>query len=241
MKTGRSASFTLIELLVVIAIIAILAAMLLPTLGMARESAKKAHCASNLKQVGLSLSMYMTDNQGFLCGVESWNGWALAYAGSCSMERAQAGGVGYTQDAYYTRLLNTIIYCKSSLSKTTFPYQCSPSGIMSNYAIGYEITTDYYTSKGALGSPWRWTHNSEYALASDARIRYDYSADGHLVDKHISWWWSADAAGWIHNNTANIVFLDGHLKNMPKSHVPANGYLPAECFPQSRIDGNLPL
>jgi len=62
MVTGRRRGFTLIELLVVIAIIGILAAMVFPVFARARESARKAVCLSNVKNIALAIQMYLADN-----------------------------------------------------------------------------------------------------------------------------------------------------------------------------------
>ncbi len=78
----RRTGFTLIELLVVIAIIAILAAILFPVFARARDNARRASCASNLKQVALSWIQYAQDyddntpNQGWFPGCNEWNGTA---------------------------------------------------------------------------------------------------------------------------------------------------------------------
>jgi len=67
-KGGRG--FTLIELLVVIAIIGILAAMVFPVFARARESARKAVCLSNIKNIALAIQMYLADNNDTLFPTE---------------------------------------------------------------------------------------------------------------------------------------------------------------------------
>ncbi len=78
-RRRAQAGFTLVELLVVVAIISVLAGMLLPALDKALETARRAACAGNLKQLGTGYLMYADENSGFLPAFAMGGAYPLNY------------------------------------------------------------------------------------------------------------------------------------------------------------------
>jgi prepilin-type N-terminal cleavage/methylation domain-containing protein/prepilin-type processing-associated H-X9-DG protein len=135
--------FTLIELLVVIAIIAILAALLLPSLNGARKSAKQIACVSNMRQLGQGVYAYAGDWNGFLMPVYD-------------------NAIGFWDGTWgakmYSYLNMKTIYAAATSRKQLGPFNC-PENNVQRYRCA---TTDYsevynsYAANGWNGSNADW-------------------------------------------------------------------------------------
>ena len=239
-RTGaRRSAFTLIELLVVIAIIAILAAILFPVFAQAREKARQASCASNLRQIGLATLMYVQDYddtyplyqyddcQGGTC-YQYWFGLRTAT------------GWDKTQGLLYPYMKNGQIQrCPSWTGKSTFG-----DGNGYGYNWGY-LGSDYYTSfafppinpasLAALSS------SADKIMFSDSGYLNApwYGGDGTMVETPgidpPSQWYGTPTMDFRHVDNrkildtvaqtvtdlgfANIVFADGHVKAMKQTQV----------------------
>ena len=113
--------FTLIELLVVVAIIAILAALLLPSLKSAREMGKMVTCMNNLRQIGFACTAYGDDNDGVLVP-PFWltNGLKSASTGSWAQRLNDKGYIVYNGAWSPSTIKNKVWVCPSHPCVTLF-------------------------------------------------------------------------------------------------------------------------
>ena len=148
----KKQTFTLIELLVVIAIIAILAAMLLPALSAARESARNSQCVGKLKQIGLAQTLYADDNQSYISSGKYRNSvWAMEhYMINLTAEKepflrlVKFGYLGSANEAFVIPSSPTAEQKKSIMSQLE-PYFKCPSDTGNYFQGGDKLTYSYFT------------------------------------------------------------------------------------------------
>ena len=209
MKNPRRHGFTLIELLVVIAIIAILAAILFPVFAQAKEAAKKTSCLSNLKQLGISETMYISDaDDTFPC---------VVYGSTTTWDGKDMQGYDLDGEPYYSYYLTPIRLLPYVKSREL--WKCASDPRKDWTGNTYKVTksqwsTPWPTSYGEnanLSNRFEW--NGEGAVTSsviDRVAKFPVYGDSYFAQ---AWnFWDADFASY------NVF-----LANAPKIHSGTEG------------------
>jgi prepilin-type processing-associated H-X9-DG protein/prepilin-type N-terminal cleavage/methylation domain-containing protein len=184
-------AFTLIELLVVIAVIALLASMLLPALGRAKENAKSLKCKSNLHQIGLGLKMYVDDVRIYPDWAGTMNSW------------------DYELLPYVSR--NTRVFlCPSLRSNANWAPLVNSRSYPLNPSYGYNARSD---GRGLmlLGERSVVVPTDMIAIGDLPDASTDISSGG-ISDGDIA---TDDPGDWIdkrHDLGGNVAFCDGHVE-----------------------------
>lgn len=188
------AGFTLIELLVVIAIIALLAALLLPALGRAKESARTTQCLSQMRQLGLAVRLYADENEDTFPRSQH-----SAFAnGQLPWERSVAAQLGSSTTAW-TNLLASVYHCPSDKRAAPLSY-----GLNVYYELGPD--DDYQ------GKPQTWRRTTAVPNASATIL---FAETGSNADHIMPNFWvtpadAADVDAKRHKTRSNYTFVDGH-------------------------------
>lgn len=250
-KKVRKCAFTLIELLVVIAIIAILAAILLPALNSARERGRASACINNLKQMGFLVTSYADANDGtYPLANFSWDGsnW-YAWPQLLKVFDGTYESLAVAKNNHTPGGMSNTMYWTHVAKWQQFQCPSQPniwSGVASN---NYERCDSYVVNKAVFGyldgSTWKKPmKDSKFASMSTNGMFWDARLLEPGVTSHSTAWNQSEVkldssntnirVGFIHNNSTNILFADGHVASEQKAN---DGYLDIAASEEHPIRG----
>jgi prepilin-type N-terminal cleavage/methylation domain-containing protein/prepilin-type processing-associated H-X9-DG protein len=195
--------FTLIELLVVVAIISLLVSILLPSLNKAKSLAKRVVCASNLKQIGVAIRIYLVDSKGvYPAAVRDGaiSGFPVVWAGRTEPVPGILGYGSWSEEQYFQENANIIVRCPANTSTGL-------SGRI-NYICNDNIMPD------SRADPWGhsdWVNefqikdSSEIIILADKRIGFHVAMIAYDDNTLI---------GDYHSGGSNLMFMDSSVQWM---------------------------